>query len=108
MTLHDVQVELVENKKVFTSKQLTGLVIRTVLTILLYGMTIGFLVFELLGISASLLVLILFSLLFLWLFDACSEDVGFAQVMYKVTRFWFTGIPVFIITFVLMKYFNII
>ena len=108
MTLHNLQEDLVKEKKIFTEKQLRILVIRTSLMLMLYGGTVGLFVFSVFGVSASLLILILFSLLFLWLFDSCSEDNQFAIGMYKFMRLWFTGIPVFIGTYIALMMFNII
>ena len=108
MTLHDVQKSLVDEKHVFTKKQLNKMVIRTVLFIATYSMTVGMVVFNILGAPASLVIFVLFALMFLWLFDSCNEDSNFALKMFKVVKFWWTGIIFFIASYFVLIFTNII
>ena len=106
MTLYRLKQELVDEKQLISNKNLYRMVIRTVLFLLLLGISTGVLVTLILDYRFTLLILVLVSLLFLWIFDYCAEDVGFLNKWFKFSKFWWLGFIFVIFAFVILKMTN--
>ena len=106
MTLKGIKDSLVVEKKLMDDKTANKLVINTALTLGIFGIAVSMAVASILDVRVTLITLVLIVLLFLWILDACCEDIDFLNKWYKFSRFWYLLIILPIGTFVVLKFFN--
>ena len=106
MTLKGIKTVLVEENNIMTDKDVNKLVIHTALSLGLFGASLSLIIASIMDIRFTLLTLVLLALAFLWILDACCEDLNFLNKWFKFSKLWFINIILFIATFLVLKFFN--
>lgn len=106
MTLEGLRKNLVEERQVYTQKELSKFCRNLFLSCLTFGGTTVFVVACTISVPFSAFIALLFGLLYLWILDYCVEDDNFRNRVQSFSKLWFLGIIAFVAIYVCFKYFG--
>lgn len=96
MTLQQIKDNLVDEKKVFTTKQFNKFIINLSLFIGLGTFTFAFLMSKIVNILFTLGVIVLGLIIYITVLQYCTEDDNNAKGVAKWSRLWFIWLPLLV------------
>lgn len=106
MTYQRIKENLVDEQKAITEKNLKKLVIRLALFILGAILCLSFSVYKLLGLFATLVVILGGVFTYSCLLDYCVEDTKNIKKVSIISRLWIIFPIVFVVLYLVFNYFN--
>lgn len=108
MTLQQFKDDLVDEKKVFTSKQFNKFIINLSLFIGLGTFTFAYLMSKIVNILFTLGVIVLGLIVYVTVLQYCTEETDNAIGVSKWAKLWFLWIPLIVGGIIALKLFRFI